>query len=87
MKKFLMILCLIGVFALGSCASTTASARDGYALKIRDEIHSGQYYTMIVTDEDTGVNYIVVSTYTLGNGSRGIAISPRYNADGTLYTS
>ena len=35
-------------------------------------------------DDDTGVNYVVVSTER-GNGEYSIAITPRLNADGSLY--
>lgn len=46
---------------------------------------NGCYSTLCTVDEETGVNYVVVS-YDDAHSS-GIAICPRYNADGTIYVS
>lgn len=47
---------------------------------------NGSFSTLCVVDEDTGVNYVVVSRYNGMRGANSVAICPRYNADGTLYT-
>lgn len=45
-----------------------------------NEVKPSRHYSICV-DEDTGVNYIF---YKAGYGG---GLSPRYNADGTLYVS
>lgn len=52
-------------------------------LKIWAENENGMFRTLKVVDEDTGVNYIVVSH----DYKHTIAICPRYNADGSLYVT
>ncbi len=88
MKKFIAIISLCTVFLLGACSVTTSSAADKQdrPLKIWYENTNGAYHTYCVVDDSTGVNYIVVST-EMGNGEYSIAITPRLNADGSLYTS
>lgn len=61
-----------------------ADAAQDRPLKIWFENRNSSYETLNVVDENTGVNYIVVSGELYGD-SRGIAICPRYNADGSLY--
>lgn len=86
MRKFISIICLLSMFLLGACATTIASAEQTYPLKIWKQNDNGSYSTLYVVDEDTGVNYIVVSL--MSSGYYGvIAITPRLNADGSLYTS
>jgi hypothetical protein len=55
-------------------------------VKIWLQNENGWYYTLTVVDEDTGVNYIVVSAERCSY-SPAVAITPRLNADGTLYVS
>lgn len=55
-------------------------------VSITEQNENGKYETLCVVDEDTGVNYIVVSG-EMYSKSVGIAITPRLNADGSLYTS
>lgn len=88
MKKFIAIVSLCTVFLLGACSVTTSNATDEQSrpLKIWYENTNGAYHTYCVVDDNTGVNYIVVSTER-GNGEYSIAMTPRLNADGSLYTS
>lgn len=71
-------------FILGACGSTVNAEQDK-PLKIWLENKNGKMCTYQLVDEETGVNYIVVT----GNGYReiGTAITPRLNANRTLYTS
>lgn len=85
MRKIGVILCCIFMFLLGACAVSTATAKQENPIKIWFQNENGAYKTLYVVDEITGVNYIVVGT-EWGNEYNGIAICPRYNADGTLYT-
>lgn len=55
-------------------------------LKIWFENENGQYKTLNLVDEDTGVNYIVIAAVSLyGDKTTTVAITPRLNADGSLY--
>lgn len=85
MKRFLFVVCCLLMFAFGACATTAVSADQNHPLKIWAQNENGAYQTLCVVDEDTGVNYVVVGTEQ-GNAYEAIAICPRYNADGTLYT-
>lgn len=52
-------------------------------LKITDYYGSHSYYnTLIVVDEATGVNYVVVARV-----GHSVSITPRLNADGSLYVT
>ena len=75
---------LSGLF-LGACATTTYAEQER-PLKIWFENQNGMMQTYCIVDESTGVNYIVVSGELYGKGI-GTAITPRLNADGTLYVS
>ena len=68
-------------FILGVCG-TSVEAKQDKPLKIWKENDNG--YTYQLVDDKTGVNYIVV---TVGDAENGIAIIPRLNHNGTLYTS
>lgn len=85
MKKIFIIIGMMFMFVLGACAVITVSAEQTWPLKIWMQNENGAYKTLCVVDEETKVNYIVVGT-ELGNSYESIAICPRYNADGTLYT-
>lgn len=81
----LAILCAV-FFLLGACSISDASAEQTFPLKIYAMDKSGYYlYTYVVEDEDTGVNYVVVEGRRPDSIS--VSITPRLNADGTLYTS
>ena len=86
MKRVGTVIALFLVFLLGACSSTAASAEQTNPIKIWLQNENGAYETLQVVDENTGVNYVVVAT-EVGNGHRSIAITPRLNADGTLYVS
>lgn len=83
MKKIFIIIGMIFMFILGSCAVTTVSAEQTWPLKIWAQNKNGNLRTWNLKDEETKVEYIVVRTYSEKGG---ICIIPRYNADGTLYT-
>ena len=85
-KKVLFIFSLIFAFLLGACAVSTVSAEQTNPLKIWYQNSNGAYHTLLVEDDFTGVNYVVVSTER-GNGEYAISITPRLNADGTLYVN
>ena len=89
MKKIILTSCLIFAFLLGACSTTVVNAEQSYPLKIWKQNRNGQMETWQLVDEDTGVNYIVVAPkYSVsGNKYDGIAITPRLNADGSLYVS
>lgn len=86
MKRFLIILGLISMFLLGACATTPVGAEQTKPLKIWPHNDNGYVSTWCLVDEDTGVNYIVVTTELYSEADIG-AITPRLNADGTLYVS
>lgn len=76
---------IISGFILGACGSTAIASQD-WPLKIWFQNKNGMMETYCLVDEDTGVNYIVVSGELYQKGI-GTAITPRLNADGSLYTS
>lgn len=86
MKKIICVLFVLLAFILGTCSTANIEAEQTRPLKIWYENSNGAYHTYCVVDDDTGVNYVVVSTER-GNGEYSIAITPRLNADGSLYTS
>ena len=69
---------------LGGCVSSV-KAEQTYPLKIWVQNDNGMCKTWNLVDENTDVNYIVVTT-NRGNEEYSIAITPRLNADGSLYT-
>ena len=85
MKKIFIIVGMMFMFILGACAVTTVSAEQTWPLKIWKQNENGCFTTLCLVDENTGVNYIVVSGQNYSNTPT-IAITPRLNADGTLYT-
>lgn len=89
MKKIRNILIcatfLIAGLIFGACATTTYAEQEK-PLKIWFENQNGKMQTYSLVDENTGVNYIVVSGEFHQEGI-GTAITPRLNPDGTLYVS
>ena len=73
-------------FVLGACTVGTANASQNHPLKIWAQNTNSYTHTWNVVDDNTGVNYVVVTTER-GNGAMSIAITPRLNADGTLYVT
>ena len=86
MKRITIIIMCIICFFLGACMPTTIKADQTWPLKIWAQNENGGYSTLNVVDENTGVNYIVVSLASNGHYS-GLAITPRLNADGSLYVT
>ena len=86
MKRIAIIACMILCVVLGACTVTMVGAEQNRSVKIWLENTNGSYETAIIVDENTGVNYIVASGELYGK-SRGIAITPRLNKDGTLYVT
>lgn len=83
MKKIFIIIGMMFMFVLGACAVTTVSAEQTWPLKIWAQNENRNLKTWNIKDEETGVEYIVVSTHSDRGGT---CITPRFNADGTLYT-
>ena len=86
MKRFAIILMCLLSFIFGACCVTTVSAEQTWPLKIWMQNKNGKYETLNLVDEETSVNYIVVSGELYSEGI-GVAVCPRYNADGSLYVS
>ena len=86
MKRIVIISCMVLCIILGACSVTTVGAEQNHPVKIWLENTNGSYETAIIVDENTGVNYIIASGELYGK-SRGIAITPRLNGDGTLYVT
>ena len=86
MRKAFIIIALIFVFLLGACCTVKVEAAQDNPIKIWLENENGPYRTLCVVDEETGVNYIVTAIEGYGE-LHGIAITPRYNSDGSLYTN
>lgn len=75
----LCILILILVAGHMSGCSSQESEETRYTAYERSKIINGFRFTELV-DKDTGVHYLVV------DGGYGCAVSPMYNADGTIKT-
>lgn len=84
MKRFILIGTLLTAFFLGACSANTASAEQTWPLKIWKQNENGSVSTYHLVDSDTGVNYVVVTAQNYSN-TMTIAITPRLNADGSLY--
>lgn len=85
LSKISMLLAglIVGV-TITACA-TDVIAEQTRPLKIWYENENGKMQTYCLVDENTGVNYVVV----VSDSPRGLStsITPRLNADGTLYVS
>ena len=84
MKRVILVITLLAAFFLGACSANTVIAEQTRPIKIWFENENGKYETLCIVDEETGVNYIVVGGELYQEGI-GIAITPRLNADGSLY--
>lgn len=89
MKKIKGLIFSIGFvlcgFVLGACRISVEAKQDK-PIKIWFENQNGKMETYQLVDEETGVNYIVVSGQLYQKGI-GTAITPRLKADGSLYIS
>lgn len=86
MRKVFIIVSLLFAFLLGACSTVNVNADQNYPISIQGESKNGPYRVIIIVDEETGVNYIVAAI-NHGGKLRGIGITPRYNSDGSFYTS
>ena len=86
-RKLTVTALLVFIFLLGACSSGYVSENQANPIQIWEQNSNGNYHTMLVVDDATGINYIVVSYIRPSGQSAGIAIVPRYNADGTLYVT
>ena len=90
MKKIkifvIAVVFMITGFVMGACGSTVV-AEQTYPLKIFSQNRNGQMETWNVVDDDTGVNYVVVAPRWSEHGYEytGVCVTPRLNADGSLY--
>jgi UDP-glucose 4-epimerase len=75
---FILVAFFLGL-AVGLYGEFSASADQNQPLKIWAQNDNGDYHTLIVHDEETGVDYVVVSLTTIvyGEPSVSIAITPR----------
>lgn len=86
MRKTFIIIALMFAFLLGACCTVNVEAAQDNPIKIWPENENGPYRTLCIVDDETGVNYIVTAIEGFSRWY-GIAITPRLNADGSLYTS
>lgn len=87
LKKYAIVtVAMLFGMIVGACGLDNIKAEQTNPIKIWFENENGKMETYCVVDEDTGVNYIVISG-ELYQKSVGAAITPRLNADGSLYTS
>ena len=81
MKKiFSILLILMVVMSLVACEENETQSTN--EKQIINEMSENYIYTW--TDSETGVQYIIV--YRASSWGVGVDITPRLNADGTLYT-
>lgn len=87
-KMMAVILVTILVISLTCAIVVPVDAAQDYPLKIWKQNENGRFMTLNVVDEKTGVNYIVVSAESCyGDYTTTVAITPRLNADGSLYVT
>jgi len=84
-KRFYLLFTFMFIFGIivGGCSTMASNAKQDYPLKIYLQNENGSMSTYNVVDEDTGVNYIVVSHDLYQQPT--VTMCPRYNADGSLY--
>ena len=81
-KKLFLLNIIILSILLTACVTTFGVAEQNGSLKIWGESENGVYDTLVVVDSNTGVNYVVVSY-----NASSVSITPRLNADGSLYVT
>ena len=86
MKRFLICMLLVLAFVMGACSSVPASAEQELPLTYWFDTDGNTMKFYYLVDDETGVNYIVVRTNG-PNGGKAPTITPRLNADGSLYVS
>ena len=78
-KKIICFILTLTIVMLTACGNTDAELKSQFIQEYDYYKNNGMFD--IVIDKETGVNYIIFEGYKKGG------ITPRYNADGTLYTS
>ncbi len=86
MKRIVIVLMCLICFLFGAYIPMVVNAEQARPLKIWLHNENGRLQTFCLVDENTGVNYIVVATNDT-NGGDAPAITPRLNADGSLYVT
>lgn len=88
MKKFTSVI-LVAVIAvlltlgvLGGILAVEADAAQERLFEICESSNKHYHDVFTIVDNDTGVNYIAIASY-----HKAISITPRLNADGSLYVS
>lgn len=84
LKKVLCVILCAVMFLLGACAVGSASADQTYPLKIWKQNDNGDMSTYVVVDDETGINYVVVTAQNWDNAIT-VAITPRIRSDGRYY--
>lgn len=84
----------LSVVGLSECSLDDYGSLDDYAVSVNSIHTTASYKTnkladieenhlFVITDDKTGVQYIIYSEFGYRSGAGGI--TPRYNADGTLH--
>ena len=84
-KNILIPIAILLITSLVGCGAANISAAQNHPLKIWKANDNGKMETYYIVDEETGVNYIVVSGDVYEG--IGVAMTPRLNKDGSLYCS
>lgn len=83
-RRICFVILLLIAFLMGACSIVTVNADQTRPIKIWYQNENSYVHTWVIRDDVTEVNYIAVTTER-GNGEMTIAITPRLNADGSLY--
>lgn len=87
-RLFVLVLAVILMVSLICALAIPADAAQDHPLKIWKQNDNGRFTTLNVVDEKTGVNYVVVAAESMyGDKTTTVAITPRLNADGSLYVT
>ena len=83
---FILVAFFLGL-TIGLYGEFSAFAEQTHPLKIWAQNDNGDYHTLIVQDEETGVEYVVVSITSIvySKPSVSIAITPRLAGVGSEY--
>ena len=77
----IFIAAMSALIAIGLAGAKVSASQD-WPLKIWAQNENGSATTWRIVDEETGVNYVVMS---YGSTMGGCAITQRLNADGSLF--
>lgn len=81
-KMMAVILTAILTISLICALVVPADAAQDKQLSIIGELNTSYYTTFVVVDEVTSVNYVVIALL-----DHSVSITPRLNADGSLYVT